>query len=230
MPDSSKNITIIAASPRKDGNSSLAAVLLAEKMSQLTRQPCPVLHVREYPTKGCTGCGACGRAIAHWNRKEFAKSDFLENYRSLSESFLKTCPLHDADASPPLLKAIAEASLLVFVSPVYHYSIPSGAQAMLERLQPFFEFSRSPEFCMLRRGSAEFRWCQPVFIAGRKQGPKLFEGSRHSLKYALAPLGYQMLPQVAFRGMDEIDSFKNSLASQSALLRLAATLVKKITP
>jgi hypothetical protein len=83
---------------------------------------------------------------------------------------------------------------------------------------------------MVRRESAEFRWCQPVFIAGRKQGPKLFEGSRLSLKYALAPLCYQMLPQVAFRGMDEIDSFNNSLASQSALLRLAATLVQKIAP
>jgi|GEM_PF-574945 len=221
-------VVVFSASPRKGGNSNFAAVLLAEKMSQLARKPCVVLQAWEHSILGCTGCGTCRKKIAAWNKKEIIAQGQIEGFRAFSENFLTTCPLYGTDTSAPLLQAMIQASLLVFVSPIYQYNIPSGARAVLERLQPFFEFSRSAEAGLPGRETPEIRWCQPVFIAGRKRGEKLFEGSRLSLKYALAPLGYRMMPALTFRGLDEADALRNSPASQSALLRQANALAKKM--
>lgn len=103
----SESALIAACSPRRGGNSDLAARLAAEGLGLPSR----LVRVAEASVRPCLSCGVCDRAPGH-------------------------CALDGpGDGAAGLFAAACSSSLTIVVSPVYFYHLPAQAKAWLDRSQ-----------------------------------------------------------------------------------------------
>ena len=106
----SKNVLIISSSPRKGGNSETLAAEFA-KGAEEAGNKVETVYLREKSYGFCKGCFAC-----------------LE---------LGHCVIND-DAVEVVQK-MHDADVLVFVTPVYYYSVSGQLKTMLDRANPIFD-------------------------------------------------------------------------------------------
>ncbi len=105
-----KKVLIISSSPRKGGNSETLAAAFAKGAQEAGNQV-ELVHLREKRYGFCKGCFACLK-LGHC----VIKDDAVEI----------AAKMHDAD-------------VLVFVTPVYYYSVSGQLKTMLDRANPLFD-------------------------------------------------------------------------------------------
>lgn len=105
-----KNVLIISSSPRKGGNSETLAAAFAKGALETGRKV-ETVYLREKQYGFCKGCFACLK-LGHC----VIKDDAVE----------VAAKMHDAD-------------VLVFVTPVYYYSVSGQLKTMLDRANPLFD-------------------------------------------------------------------------------------------
>lgn len=106
----SKKVLILSSSPRKGGNSETLASAFAKGASDAGHQV-ETVYLREKNYGFCKGCFACLK-LGHCVIKDDA-AEITEK-------------MHDAD-------------VLVFVTPVYYYSVSGQLKTMLDRANPLFD-------------------------------------------------------------------------------------------
>ena len=106
----SKNVLIISSSPRKNGNSEALAAEFA-RGAQEAGNKVETVYLREKRYGFCKGCFACLK-LGH-------------------------CVIND-DAVGIVAK-MHDADVLVFVTPVYYYSVSGQLKTMLDRANPIFD-------------------------------------------------------------------------------------------
>lgn len=104
-----KNVLIISSSPRKGGNSETLAAAFAKGALEADSKV-ETVYLREKQYGFCKGCFACLK-LGHC----VIKDDAVE----------VAAKMHDAD-------------VLVFVTPVYYYSVSGQLKTMLDRANPLF--------------------------------------------------------------------------------------------
>ena len=105
-----KKVLILSSSPRKGGNSETLAAAFAKGAQEAGNQV-ETVYLREKQFGFCKGCLACQK-LGHC----VIKDDAVEI----------SAKMHDADA-------------LVFVTPVYYYSVSGQLKTMLDRANPLFD-------------------------------------------------------------------------------------------
>ena len=105
-----KKVLIISSSPRKGGNSETLAAAFA-KGAQAAGNQVETVYLREKQYGFCKGCFACLK-LGHC----VIRDDAVEI----------AARMHDADA-------------LVFVTPVYYYSVSGQLKTMLDRANPLYD-------------------------------------------------------------------------------------------
>lgn len=105
-----KNVLIISSSPRKGGNSETLAASFA-KGAQEAGNRVETVYLREKQYSFCKGCFAC-RKLGHC----VINDDAVE----------LAARMHDAD-------------VLVFVMPVYYYSVSGQLKTILDRANPIYD-------------------------------------------------------------------------------------------
>ena len=105
----SKKVLIISSSPRKGGNSETLAAAFAKGAQEAGHQ-IETVFLREKQYGFCKGCFACLK-LGHCVIKDSAVEIAAK--------------MHDAD-------------VLVFVTPVYYYSVSGQLKTMLDRANPLF--------------------------------------------------------------------------------------------
>ena len=104
----SKNIVVLAGSPRKNGNSEALAAQF-KKGAESAGKTVTIFHVAHMQFRGCIGCGYCQK---HTGR----------------------C-VHNDDMTEALA-AIENADVLVWASPVYYFSVTGYLKLAIDRLYP----------------------------------------------------------------------------------------------
>lgn len=105
-----KNVLIISSSPRKGGNSETLAAAFA-RGAQEAGNRVETVYLREKQYGFCKGCFAC-RKLGHC----VINDDAVE----------LAARMHDAD-------------VLVFVTPVYYYSVSGQLKTILDRANPLYD-------------------------------------------------------------------------------------------
>ena len=105
----SKKVLILSSSPRKGGNSETLAAAFAKGAQEAGHQV-ETVYLREKQYGFCKGCFACLK-LGHC----VIQDDAVEI----------AAKMHDAD-------------VLVFVTPVYYYSVSGQLKTMLDRANPLF--------------------------------------------------------------------------------------------
>ncbi len=105
-----KKVLILSSSPRKGGNSETLAAAFAKGAQEAGNQV-ETVYLREKQYGFCRGCFACLK-LGHC----VIKDDAVEI----------AAKMHDAD-------------VLVFVSPVYYYSVSGQLKTMLDRANPLYD-------------------------------------------------------------------------------------------
>ncbi len=105
-----KKVLILSSSPRKGGNSETLAAAFAKGAQEAAHQV-ETVYLREKQVGFCKGCFAC-----HELGYCVIQDDAVEI----------AAKMHDAD-------------VLVFVTPVYYYSVSGQLKTMLDRTNPLFD-------------------------------------------------------------------------------------------
>lgn len=173
---------VISFSPRAGGNSDTAADIAMQVMRDAGLDP-RLVHLREYPVLPCKGCEAC--AVPPVGR----------------------CSHIDKKTVEALFRLFMEAPRIVITSPIYFYHLPANAKAWIDRSQSLYMRweAGDPELTGLTKRKA-----LACFVAGRKEGEKLFEGSILTLRFFLKTFRVGLSDIVTFRGIDAADDFRNS--------------------
>ncbi len=196
-------ITILQTSPRKAGNSSAIATTvqtLCAKHISSTQS----LYLAEYKIIPCTACDVC--------KHFFTTKKNLQNPATLKPAF--ACPLTMQDNSAAVLANIFFASSIFVVAPVYFYHLPAHFKGLIDRFQTFWNMHENG--CLPTHNIPK-RWCFPILLAGRKQGPRLFEGSLLTLKQAFKAVNMTLAEPLLLYGLDQKQDFHQNPAAQEKL-------------
>lgn len=132
-----KNVLIISSSPRKGGNSETLAASFA-KGAQEAGNRVETVYLREKQYGFCKGCFAC-RKLGHC----VINDDAVE----------LAARMHDAD-------------VLVFVTPVYYYSVSGQLKTILDRANPLYDTDYAFTKAYLLATAAED---EPETVAGTEK-------------------------------------------------------------
>lgn len=134
--------TIIAASPRVDGQSSAIANALFEAcIDECPDDGVSVVSVPSIEVAPCNGCDGCKEPLAKEDERypEIPdKGDPLAQTRIVfkSDASAHQCVFDDDGAT--VRKHIDAADELIVVSPVYFAGAPAQFKAILDRMQPYY--------------------------------------------------------------------------------------------
>jgi multimeric flavodoxin WrbA len=112
-----KKVLIVAASPRKNGNSDLLAQQFA-KGAEENGNRVEVIYLRDYKINYCMGCLSCQRTGL------CLQKDDMFSFVSKMEN----------------------ADVICFASPVYYYSLAGQMKVFLDRLNPLFSRMKNKDF------------------------------------------------------------------------------------
>ena len=136
----SKKVLIISSSPRKGGNSETLAAAFAKGAQEAGHQ-IETVFLREKQYGFCKGCFACLK-LGHCVIKDSAVEIAAK--------------MHDAD-------------VLVFVTPVYYYSVSGQLKTMLDRANPLF--------------GTDYAFTKAYLLAtAAEDAPETFEGAEKAVQ------------------------------------------------
>jgi len=163
---------LLAASPRA-GNTLEAARLFAAGFAR-KRPGLSTILLNDYRVLPCQACGVCDRQGA-------------------------VCPQAALDDSRHLFDRLVQAPFLALAAPIYFYHLPAQLKALLDRCQFYHQAATRGEF---RQPGFRGRRARVILLGARISGEELFRGSLLSLKWALAPLGFELAEPLLLRGLD----------------------------
>lgn len=132
-----KNVLIISSSPRKGGNSETLAAAFA-RGAQEAGNRVETVYLREKQYGFCKGCFAC-RKLGH-------------------------CVINDEAVE--LAARMHDADVLVFVTPVYYYSVSGQLKTILDRANPLYDTDYAFTKAYLLATAAEN---EPETVAGTEK-------------------------------------------------------------
>src|SRR5574344_93362 len=112
-----KKVLIVAASPRKNGNSDILASQFT-KGAEKEGHRVEIIYLREYEINYCMGCMAC-----------LKKGKCVQN--------------DDVDSIMPKMM---EADVIVFATPVYYYDLSGQMKTFLDRCNPLYSRMSDKDF------------------------------------------------------------------------------------
>ena len=185
---------VYACSPRAGGNSDQAAALVAQGIREAGGQA-RIIHLRQFRIAPCLGCHRC---------------EFDPQGR---------CFQAEKDQSGALYQPLLSAPLVLLVSPIYFYHLPSGCKAFIDRSQSYYLRSEQgdPELTALPQRPAG-----ACLIAGRSQGEHLFDGALRTLRYFFKPFRRTLGEPLLLRGLDAPEDLGRSTTVQQSLLAFGA--------
>jgi len=190
---------VLACSPRKGGNSDLAARLIAEGLEAAGASP-GLVFLRERDIMPCRGCQHCGEA-----------PDF-------------SCVLMKRDQAEDLFRLVLTAPALFFASPIYFYHVPAAFKGFIDRAQRYYVARNSGDPVL---NSLSGRPAHVVLVAGRSRGEKLFEGTMLTMKYFLWPFGARVAGDLRLHGIDGPDDLRSDGKARDAVREFAAKAWEK---
>lgn len=185
---------ILACSPRKGGNSDLAAELMARGLESAGAEP-RLVHLRDLDLLPCRGCQTCGRSAGH------------------------RCVLMEEDQSEMLFQQIVASPMLFFASPIYFYHLPAVFKGFIDRAQRYYEarLAGDPGLDALKPRQAHV-----CLVAGRPRGERLFEGSLLTLRYFLWPFNAALAEPLCLPGVDRAGDLGNDASVKDLVVRYAS--------
>ena len=124
-----------------------------------------------------------------------------------------------------LYEKLLEADHIIFASPIFFYSVPSQAKAIVDRCQALWVrrhvLGMGKEDSQIRRG---------VFISvGATRGKRLFDGAVLTVKYFFDAIGVKYSGGLLIRGIDSKAQIKEHPAALQDAFRLGQQLVSPNT-
>ncbi|MGE4297876.1 MAG: flavodoxin family protein [Desulfovibrionaceae bacterium] len=165
---------VFACSPRKGGNTDVAAALLAQGVQEAGGRA-DVVYLRDHAVAGCMACGHCERDPACG------------------------CALAATDQAESLFALLLATPCAIFASPIYFYSVPAHFKAFIDRAQRYYVLKRRPESTM---ACLPWRKAHVVLAAGRVRGDYLFDGALRTLRVFLDPFNLTLDAPLLLRGLD----------------------------
>ncbi|WP_147820657.1 flavodoxin family protein [Salidesulfovibrio onnuriiensis] len=170
---------VIYACSHRKGNTDHAAELLLKGIEE-AGGAAEIIRLRKHEVLPCLACGHCDSNV----------DGRLED----------RCVLAQKDEAARLYAPLFTAPVVFFTSPIYFYHLPSRFKTWIDRAQQFWKarMDKEPWVASLPRRKA-----YSVFVAGRPEGEKLFEGARLSLKFFLWNFNVRPEETLQYRGVDE---------------------------
>lgn len=175
---------VLACSPRKGGNSDLAADLMTRGLKSAGVEP-RLVHLRDLDLLPCLGCQTCSQSAGH------------------------RCVLMEKDQSEYLFQLIVASPVLFFASPIYFYHLPASFKGFIDRAQRYYEAKIAGDPGLV---SLEPKRAHVCLVAGRPKGERLFEGSLLTLRYFLWPFNATLAEPLCLPGVDrpgDLDSISS---------------------
>jgi len=165
---------VFGCSPRRGGNSDMAARLFVEGL-RAAGGAAREVRLADCAIEPCLGCGVCRRSPGH------------------------RCVLAAKDQAEELFGLMLAAPFVLFATPIFFYHLPAHFKALIDRSQSYYEKSmaRDPSVTGL-----PWRTAHVALVAGRPTGERLFEGSLLTLKYFLVNFKLRLAEPLIFRGKD----------------------------
>lgn len=192
-------LTLYGCSPRHGGNSDSALELFREAMDE-AGEATDALWVREYPLLPCKGCGLCA-----------------EKGR---------CTLAGKDEADALFAPLLGSGPVLFSSPIFFYHVPAGFKAFIDRAQAYYMRRLHGDETLLNLPRRE---AFAMFVAGRPQGEKLFEGAMLTLKYFLEPFNLTLAEPLTLRGIDAKGDLAGNEDARQAVREYAASVAQRLS-
>lgn len=187
---------IYACSHRRGGNTDRAVDLLAEGVHKAGGEA-DVIYIRNHTILPCLACGFCDK--------------------SLDRKGIERCVLGNKDEAWKLFEPLFTASTVFFASPIYFYHLPSMFKTWIDRSQQFWTAKMAKESWI---ADLPRRTAYTVFVAGRPEGEKLFEGARITLKYFAHNFNLTLADPLVFRGIDERNDLTGHSEFEARILEL----------
>lgn len=191
-------MTLYGCSPRHGGNSDTALDLFRDELAEAGVATDPI-WLREHPLLPCRGCAVC-----------------TDKGR---------CALSGRDDADVLFAALLGSGPVLFASPIYFYHVPAGFKSFIDRAQAYYMRKLRGDETMVNLPRRE---AFSIFVAGRPQGEKLFEGSLLTLRYFLEPFNVTLAEPLTLRGIDGKDDLAGSSVAGLAVREYARTAAERI--
>ena len=174
LPENPPQACVYACSPRPNGNTDFASMLIMEELDELNIKY-EDIFLREYKLNSCGGCQKCGE---------------LKN---------GICNLSTSDDTQQLFDPLLGSQMLFFVCPIYFYHLPAQFKAFIDRSQAYWVQHRlgSPVMHGLPKRKA-----YTILLCAREKGEKIFQGSLLSLRFFLAPFNIELAEPLLLRNLD----------------------------
>lgn len=174
VPKNCAQAYVYACSPRPNGNTDFASMLVMEELDELGVSYDDIF-LREYKLTSCGGCQKCG------------------------EQKNGICNLSTSDDTQELFNPLLGAQSLFFVAPIYFYHLPAQFKAFIDRSQAYWvQYSLgSPVMHGLPKRKA-----YTILLCAREKGEKIFQGSLLSLRFFLAPFNIELAEPLLLRNLD----------------------------
>lgn len=184
---------VLGCSPRKGGNSDLAAELMARGLKSAGAEP-RLIHLRDLDLLPCRGCQTCNQGAGH------------------------RCVLMEKDQSEMLFQLIVASPMLFFASPIYFYHLPASFKGFIDRAQRYYEAKIAGDPGL---ESLESRRAHVCLVAGRPKGERLFEGSLLTLRYFLWPFNVTLAQPLCLPGVDRSGDLASAAPAKDWVVRYA---------
>lgn len=195
-------MTLYGCSPRHGGNSDTALELFREGLTD-AGVDVDALWLREHPLLPCRGCAVCTEK----GRCALSGRD-------------------DADVLFAPLLGKGGTGPVVFASPIYFYHVPAGFKSFIDRAQAYYMRKLHGDEAMQKLPRRE---AFTIFVAGRPQGEKLFEGALLTLRYFLEPFNVTLAEPLTLRGIDAKNDLAESSVASLAVREYAQTAAERIS-
>lgn len=198
----SPSVLVLSASPSFRGSTATLADHVADRVRTLlagaghSASCVRRMDLGSRRVNGCTHCNVC------------------EGPDSL-------CPLTQSDEADRILTGMIASDLVFWLSPVYFYTLPSQAKALVDRSQKFYARKEVREK-LAEEGRRADRRAVAFFVAGREKGQKLFDGSLLPVRHFFAVLGHDLVHAYGARGVETPSDLTPSLMRQAELLAACA--------
>lgn len=164
-------ILVFACSPHAGGVSDCLAESVAAGARSL-EQDTRLIALGKQKISGCSGCNACNLTPGR--------------------CFLPP------DAADAFFDSLMAAQSVIFVAPIYFYSLPGQFKLFIDRSQKFWG-----PLLATAEIRVPVRQAGVILVAGRANGKKIFAGALLTLKWFLVPFGYRIACRELFSGLEK---------------------------
>ncbi len=190
---------ILSCSPKKIGNSVSVCNFLQTQLLSMGHSDVQTISLTKNLIFPCTDCGQC-------------------------KTFPHNCAFDEKDNVKELFKLCDNAEIIICVTPIYFYHVPSQFKAFIDRSQKYWYIKQSD------KNKVEIKKnLYGIYISAREKGEKLASGIDYTLKYFAPQIQAKFIESTCLYGLENPSDFQeNSFHSTNALEKLNLFLLKLI--